>query len=114
MRGRALQPLVAGAAQDWPREVFAQISESQVGRCIRTHGWKYSVRAPEGNGGRDPASDLYAEDFLYDLGADPHEQKNLVLDPAHARTRAALAKTLKRRMVEAGEAEPEIVPAQGT
>ncbi|HCA46286.1 MAG TPA: arylsulfatase, partial [Armatimonadetes bacterium] len=24
--GRALQPLVAGEAQDWPKEVFAQIS----------------------------------------------------------------------------------------
>lgn len=33
---------------------------------------------------------------------------NLVSDPAHAGVRAELAATLKRRMAEVGEAEPEI------
>ncbi len=36
MRGRPLQPLVDGRAQDWPLEIFVQISESQCGRAIRT------------------------------------------------------------------------------
>jgi len=110
MPGRALQALVAESATDWPEEVFAQISESQCGRCIRTRGWKYSVRAPE-KGGGDPDSDVYVEDFLYDLASDPHERHNLVADPAHTALRAELATTLKRRMVEAGEKEPEIRPA---
>ena len=48
------------------------------------------------------------EDYLYDLAADPHEQNNLAADPAFAGVRAELAKTLKRRMREAGEPEPEI------
>jgi len=107
MRGRPLQPLVAGKAQAWPEEIFLQISESQCGRAIRTARWKYSVRAP-GPSKNDPASDVYVEDFLYDLDADPHEQNNLVADPDYATVRGALAKTLKRRMVEAGESEPTI------
>ena len=29
-----------------PNEIFAQISESRVGRCIRTQRYTYSVYAP--------------------------------------------------------------------
>jgi len=110
MRGRPLQERIGGAT-DWPQEVFAQISESHVGRCIRTSHWTYSVRAPDKRSGADAGSDVYVEDFLYDLGADPHERHNLVGDPAHAEVRAELAATLKRRMIEAGEREPSIQPA---
>ena len=112
MRGRPLQELAEGTPADWRREVFAQISESQVGRCIRTKKWKYSVTAPGKRGGTDPDSDVYVEDFLYDLDADPHEQNNLVADPALADVRAELCATLKRRMVGAGEREPEIRAAE--
>jgi arylsulfatase A-like enzyme len=111
VRGRPLQGLADGAADGWPEEAFAQISESHVGRCIRTKKWKYSVRAPDKHGWDDCDSDVYVEDFLYDLDTDPHERNNLVSDAAHADTRAQLAATLKRRMAEAGEAEPEIRPA---
>ena len=109
MRGRPLHELVHGTPEDWPQEVFLQISESQCGRAIRTKKWKYSVRAPHKEGD-DPAADWYAEDFLYDLEADPHERNNLVTDPGLADVRATLAARLKRRMVEAGEEEPVIVP----
>ena len=84
MQGRPLQQLVDGTAKDWPEEVFIQISESQVGRAIRTKRWKYSVRAPGRQGNRDSGSDEYVEDFLYDLEKDPHERSNLVADPALA------------------------------
>ncbi len=110
MRGRPLQGLVDGTAKDWPEEVFVQISESHVGRAIRTKKWKYSVLAPGKKGG-DPDSDVYVEDFLYDLEADPHERHNLVADPAYADVRAGLAETLKRRMIQAGEKKPVIHPA---
>ncbi|MFA7158602.1 MAG: sulfatase-like hydrolase/transferase, partial [Kiritimatiellia bacterium] len=109
MRGRPLQQLVTGSAAGWPEEVFLQISESQCGRAVRTRKWKYSVRAPD-KGGRDPSSEVYMEDFLYDLDKDPHERNNLVADPALREVRAQLAVTLKRRMVAAGEKEPVIVP----
>lgn len=111
MRGCALQDLAAGRTKDWPEEVFLQISESQCGRAIRTQKWKYSVRAPD-KGGGDPASDTYVEDFLYDLEADPHERNNLVNSPDHAGIRKKLSRTLIRRMVEAGESAPTILPAR--
>lgn len=111
MRGHALQPLVAGTAIHWPEEVFLQISESHCGRAIRTERWKYSVRAP-GKTGQDADSDVYTEDYLYDLQEDPHERNNLVTSPLHTDLRAELAATLKRRMHEAGEQEPTILPAR--
>ncbi|MCF7838834.1 MAG: sulfatase-like hydrolase/transferase [Candidatus Marinimicrobia bacterium] len=113
MRGRALQELLEGAGPPWPAEVFVQISESQCGRAIRTARWKYSVRAPDKTG-HDPASDVYLDDFLYDLDADPHERHNLVCDPACADIRRELAERLKQRMQAAGEAIPEIRPAATT
>jgi uncharacterized sulfatase len=109
MQGRALQPLVDGTASDWPEEVFVQISESHCGRAIRTRRWKYSVRAPD-NEGWAPSSDLYEEDFLYDLEHDPHERHNLATSPEHTAIRQELAEVLKRRMAEAGESVPDIVP----
>jgi uncharacterized sulfatase len=112
MAGRPIQALVSGRARDWPGEVFVQISESQVGRAIRTKQWKYSVRARDKKGASVSGSDRYTEDFLYDLENDPHERDNLVADPQYAGVRAELAKTLTRRMVAAGETSPEILPWQ--
>jgi uncharacterized sulfatase len=110
MRGRALQHLVDGCAEDWPQEVFVQISESQCGRAIRTKRWKYSVRAPDKEGW-ESSSNQYVEEFLYDLVRDPHERQNLVRSPDHIRIRAILAETLKCRMVAAGESAPRILPS---
>jgi len=110
-RGRPLQGLVSGETTDWPDDVFIQISESHVGRAIRTIKWKYSVRAPGKRGGRDPASELYEEDFLYDLEADPHERNNLVREPGLAGVRDEMRARLISRMQGAGEAVPEIRPA---
>ena len=111
MRGRSLQPLVNGTAPNWEDEVFLQISESHCGRAIRTKEWKYSVRAP-GKTGSDPDSDVYLEDYLYDLKADPYERNNLIADNAYADIRVELSARLKSRMVQAGEKEPEILPSK--
>ena len=111
MRGRTLGPLAQGCAEDWPREAFLQISESHCGRAIRTAKWKYSVRGTkEATRFGSCDSSVYVEDFLYDLEADPHERANLVADAAFADVRAELATTLKRRMAEAQEEEPVILP----
>jgi uncharacterized sulfatase len=103
---KALDP-----SQDWPEEVFLQISESQVGRAIRTDRWKYSVVAPGGKGWQDAGAARYVEEFLYDLDADPFEANNLVADPALAGVRAELRERLVARMVAANEAAPDISPA---
>ena len=110
--GRSLRPLATGEAAGWENSVFMQISESQVGRAVRTEKWKYSVRAPGKDGCREMDSDVYAEDFLYNLEADPHEQNNLVAAPEYADVRAALKELLIQKMEEAGERRPEILPAQ--
>jgi uncharacterized sulfatase len=112
MQGRPLQLLVDGSTDSWVEEVFIQISESQIGRALRTPKWKYSVRAPgEVVWEHTHRSDVYVEDFLYDLQVDPHERNNLVADPAYLKVRAELAETLKRHMARAGESVPLIKPS---
>ncbi len=105
----SLRRLVRGEAPDWPEAVFMQISESQVGRAIRTKDWKYSVRALE-NGWKCADAAVYYEDFLYDLTADPHEKNNLAADPQYAQVRAGLAERLIQEMQQAGERAPAILP----
>jgi uncharacterized sulfatase len=90
--------------------VFLQISESQVGRAIRTAKWKYSVSAPGKSGADEPGSETYVEEFLYDLEQDPHERTNLVTAPGLETLRADLAERLAARMVAAGESRPTILP----
>jgi uncharacterized sulfatase len=117
MRGRALQELVHGRARDWQQEVFVQISEAGIGRAIRTANWTYAVElrnseqnekagAPQPEGG-----EVYVEKYLFDLQSDAAQHHNLVSDPRYNRVRADLCAVLKRRMVLAGEEEPEIRPA---
>ncbi len=84
MIGENLLDVVEKRADNRPNEVFAQISESRVGRCIRTARYTYSVYAPGVNGGAAAASDHYADDFLYDMEQDPHQLNNVVADSAYA------------------------------
>ncbi len=112
VQGRSLLPLLRDPDGPWPQEAFVQISESEVGRAIRTQRWKYGVRAPDGDGGRQMAASHYVETFLYDLQADPYELHNLAGLASHADLARCLSERLVRRMVEAGEPAPEIAPAE--
>jgi arylsulfatase A-like enzyme len=111
MQGRSVLRLLNGRATAWPEEVFIQISESQVGRALRTRRWKYSVVAPDKHGWQHSASERYIEEFLYDLEADPHELTNLAGLESHAELAAVLRQRLIGRMLAAGEARPLIRPA---
>ena len=111
MGGRSILPLVRGEPVDWQDEVFIQISESQVGRAIRSKRWKYAVTAPDKNGWDDSASDSYIESELYDLLADPEELNNRAGLESHREVSDVLRSRLIRRMIEAKEAEPIIEPA---
>lgn len=110
-QGRSILPLVRGNTRDWPGEVFIQISESQVGRAIRTHRWKYSVVAPQKDGWQDSGSHEYQEEYLYDLDADPYELHNRIGLESHQEVAAILRRRLVNRMLAAGESEPHIQPA---
>lgn len=112
MQGRDATRLLRGGRQEWEDEVLIQISESEVGRAIRTRQWKYSVFAPDARPWEDPAADRYVERYLYDLYADPYEQVNLVGRKDYDAVRADLKARLVRQMIAAGEAEPVIEDAR--
>jgi len=114
--------------KEWKDAVFFQISESFVGRGVRTKRWKYCVDAPhlqevgeishewslesfyEMVSKSSINSDRYVERALHDLENDPYEKHNLVNDPAYAEVRSKLAKMMVDFMIEAGEEVPEIYP----
>lgn len=110
MQGRSILPLLQNHGTDWRDEVFIQISESQVGRAIRTRRWKYGVTAPDANGWREPSAARYVEGYLYDLQTDPYELENLVEYRSHRPVADHLRQRLIARMVEAGEEAPIIDP----
>ena len=111
MQGRSILPLARGETEGWPEEVFVQVSESQVGRAVRTHRWKYGVTAPGGRGAQGAASEEYIEESLYDLQADPYELANLIGRESHQGVATVMRERLTRRMVDAGEVAPTIEPA---
>ena len=111
MQGRSILPLLKDDAADWQDEVFIQISESQVGRAIRSKRWKYAVTAPDKDGWNDMSSDHYVETELYDLLADPNELHNRAGCETHRHVADVLRSRLIRRMIEANEDEPIIEPA---
>ncbi|HEX6971956.1 MAG TPA: sulfatase/phosphatase domain-containing protein, partial [Limnochordia bacterium] len=111
MQGQSLMPLVRRKSEGWRNEAFIQISESCVGRALRTERWTYAVTAPGKHGGRHPSSDVYVETHLYDNFADPHQLTNLVGRREYRSVAAELRERLVVRMVEIGEKEPEIQEA---
>ena len=80
--------------------VFIQISESQIGRAVRTDRWKYSVSAPNAD---KAFADEYTDDFLYDLQNDPYEKNNLISSPDHREIKLEMRSLLIEYMKKAGE-----------
>ncbi len=109
MIGENLLDVVEKKDDNRPNEIFAQISESRVGRCIRTARYTYSVYAPGVNGGEAASADRYADDFLYDMEKDPHQLNNVVADPAYAQVKAELRERLLAWIQRAEGARPVVV-----
>ena len=58
-------------------------------RPLHPHGRLYVLcLCPGVNGGEAAASDVYADDFLYDMQKDPWQLNNVVADPAYAAVKA--------------------------
>lgn len=108
MIGENLETLVDGTPEGRDNAVYAQISESRCGRCVRTEDYTYSVTAPDAYGPEDPASDVYIDDFLYDLKKDPFQLNNVVADPAYAEVKKALREKLAAWIKKAEGYRPEI------
>lgn len=96
MIGENLLDVIDGKCQDKPNEVYAQISESRLGRCIRTDKYLYSVYAPNAHGCISPASDNYLDDYLYDMEKDPYQIDNIVNDPSYLEIKLELREKLKK------------------
>jgi arylsulfatase A-like enzyme len=125
MHGHSFLPLInqTEAREKWRNEAFVQISQAMVARALRTDQWTYCVADPKANGQRDPSSTHYQEYQMYNLAADPHQLLNLAgrKDPPRLvhfdgerslpEVAAHLRERLIARMVEAGEAAPQIEPA---
>ena len=108
MIGENLLDVVEKKDDNRPNQVFAQISESRVGRCVRTADYLYSVYAPGVNGGAAAAADVYADDFLYDLKTDPWQLNNVVADPAYAEVKQEMRRRLLDWIEKAEGAHPVI------
>jgi len=108
MIGENLADVVFGKLPHRRNEAFAQISESRVGRVIRTPDYAYSVYAPGIHGCAQMDSDYYADDFLYDLRKDPYELNNLVKDPSYRAVKEDLRERLLRWIQEAEGKSPII------
>ncbi|MFB6189869.1 MAG: sulfatase-like hydrolase/transferase [Halapricum sp.] len=114
MRGNSLLPVVRGDEPDADGEAFVQISESQVGRALRTDRWKYAVAAPSmtgwsGGSGRR-SSDLYVERYIYDLKRDPHERVNLAGRPDYRNVADDLRDRLLEYIDDVEDEQPDIKP----
>jgi len=120
MQGRSAMPLLDRKTDSWLQEVYVQITESQVGRALRTPEWTYAVVANQRPQPRAGASDRYEEYQLYNLADDPHQLLNLAGrkdnpklvhyegDGPLVDIASHLRERLLARMVDAGEARAVI------
>jgi arylsulfatase A-like enzyme len=113
MQGKSFFPILrdAKARAAWPNKQLVQISESMTGRAIRTKDWTYCVADPTGVT-NESTSTNYHEYQLYDQRNDPHELVNLMGRKEYREKSDELRDELKKLMVAAGEAEPDIAPAK--
>lgn len=109
MVGEDLTILINNEEMTRDEVAFIQISESRVGRAIRTPKYLYAVVAPDKNGFDFMDSDVYKDDFLYDIEKDPYEINNLVDDSNYKSIILELRKILVKEMKKIGEKEPKFI-----
>lgn len=111
MVGHSLLPLLRGDRGGWQEEVFIQVSQTEVGRYVRTKRWKYGATAPDANAWNDAGAGRYVESCLFDMENDPYELINLIGLESHRRVATRMRERLLRRMKEAGELLPVVEDA---
>lgn len=109
MIGENLLDVVEQKNPNRSNQVFAQISESRIGRVVRTEDFLYAVYAPNVNGGEKGASDVYADDYLYDLKKDPWQFDNVVSHAEYADAKKVLRESLLDWIEKAEGYRPEII-----
>lgn len=114
MKGTNLMPLITSpeARRGWDNTTYIQISDSMLGRAIRTKDWCYCVVDRTKTGREQPASTHYEEYQMYNLADDPAQSVNLAGRREFMAQAAMLREELQRRMMAAGEELAEITPAK--
>jgi arylsulfatase A-like enzyme len=112
MQGKSAMPLLERKIGGWRNEIYIEITESMLGRALRTDRWKYAVAAPRrAQAGQASSSDGYMEYQMYDLFADPHELVNLAGRREYRGIALEMRERLKNRIAESGDVKPEIEEA---
>ena len=112
MIGENLLDVALGKTDNRPDEVYMQISESRVGRAVRTPDYLYAVYAPGVNGGEAAAAEVYADDFLYDMRTDPFHLNNRAADPSMGAVKEELRGKLLDWIYRAEGARPRIIDGE--
>lgn len=114
MKGRSLMPLVHDplARRNWDNTALIQISQSMVGRAIRTKEWTYCVVDPNLDGNKVESSKQYQEYVMYNNYGDPAQLVNLMGRQTYKREAAQLREHLLQMIAESGESTPTITPAK--
>lgn len=114
MKGVSLLPLLrdAQARSEWENKVLIQISESMVGRAIRTKEWTYCAADPSLDGKAVQSSNHYQEYQMYNNYSDPAQKVNLAGRQPFREAAEQLRAELLAMIVESGESEPTITPAR--
>ena len=92
-------------------DVLVQISESTVGRALRTRTHTLGVATTSRRpfvGHRAPSSAQYRVTHLYDNVADPHQRRNLAGDSGAAPVRHELVERLRDRIEEVEGTRPVV------
>ncbi len=97
IHGRSLRPLLEGKSIPWRDYAFCQ--RADAARMLRSARYKYCYA---------PKSKMVA---LYDLQNDPHEDRNLADEPAHADTVRQMHSRLLEVMAADGDPLAERLPA---
>ncbi len=77
MIGENLMDVASGKLPNRKNEVFAQISESRVGRVLRTEKYLLGVVAKGLYGGKYPNSEEYSVDYFYDMTNDKNQLNDI-------------------------------------
>jgi iduronate 2-sulfatase len=84
LQGQSIVPMLRDASAAGKEVAYTVVVRgSDLGKAIRTDQWHYTLW-PEGS------------EELYDLRADPHEDKNLAISPTHTQTIKSMRKLLEQ------------------
>lgn len=108
-QGIPLNKMLCGNAKAHDGELI-QISESCIGRAVRTARYKFcAVGAGRIGGTSKPDCEIYSGKYLYDLQNDPHENNNLIDDLTYAQIRTDLSILLRDRIYQIEGKTPQII-----